>query len=94
MGTVLRGKSFLDNSKTFQSEELTWFCSRALKDLSSEINVQIDLDAEKGQPAREGRSNRHRVVIRKTNIVNLAAVKAYLDGKMSFDNSVLEGISK
>lgn len=54
----------------------------------------MDLDVEKGMAARPDHPNVHKVAIRKTNAVNLAAVEAYLEGKMSFDNSVLEAISK
>ena len=43
---------------------------------------------------REGRENVHRVVIRKTNNVNLAALKAYQAGQLSFDTSVLQAISE
>ena len=66
---------------------------RSLQDIG-DLNFSVDLDAEKGIPPREGRSNSHRVSIRKTTVVNLAAVQAYLDGKMTFDNSVLQAISK
>lgn len=58
------------------------------------MRVLVDLDVEKGMTARPDHPNVHKVVIRMTNAVNLAAVKAYLEGKMSFDNSVLEAISK
>lgn len=55
----------------------------------------VDLDQERGIPAREGRTpNTHRVAIRKTNAVNLAAISGYLEGKMQFGNAVLEAISK
>ena len=70
-------------------------CSfRALRDVNDEINMEIDLDAEKGQQSREGRTNRHRVMIRKTGAVNMAALKGYIEGQMVFDNSILEAISK
>lgn len=55
----------------------------------------VDLDQERGIAAREGRTpNTHRVAIRKTNAVNLAAITGYLEGKMQFGNAVLEAISK
>lgn len=55
----------------------------------------MDLDQERGIPAREGRTpNTHRVSIRKTNAVNLAAITGYLEGRMQFGNTVLEAISK
>ena len=54
----------------------------------------IDLDQEKGIVPRASstRSNSHKVQIRPATIVNLAAIQAYLAGKMSMDNSVLQAI--
>ena len=66
---------------------------RALQDVEG-FTITVDLDAEKGLPTREGRSNAFRVVVRKATAVNLFALQAYLDGKMTFDNSVLEAISE
>ena len=59
----------------------------------------VDLDAEKGQAPRVGRDgkaieNKHRVAIKFAKKVQLATTRAYLEGKMDFDNGVLEGISK
>lgn len=60
-----------------------------------DINLLVDLDQERNIIPKEGRTpNQHRVVIRKTSAVNLASVQAYLDGTISFDNTVLEGISE
>lgn len=60
-----------------------------------DIKLLIDLDKERGIPPRENRTpNQHRITIRKTNSVNLAAVTGYLDGSTSFNNTVLEAISK
>lgn len=60
-----------------------------------EIQMVIDLDRERGIPPRENRTpNQHKVTIRKTAVVNLAAVRGYLDGSTSFNNTVLEAISK
>ena len=60
----------------------------------------VDLDAERGltpRPRTDGgppKENKHRVVIRFAKKLQLATVRAYLEGKMDFDNGVLEGISK
>lgn len=60
-----------------------------------EIKLVVDLDAERGIPAREGRTpNIHHVVIRNSKPVDLSAIDHYLGGQMSFDNTVLEAISK
>ena len=54
----------------------------------------VDLDAEKGQTPKAGRDNKHRVAIKFAKKVQLATVRAYLEGQIGFDNGVLEGISK
>lgn len=60
-----------------------------------EIKLVVDLDAERGLTPREGRTpNVHHVVIRNSKPVNLSVIDHYLGGQMSFDNSVLEAISK
>ncbi|CAD6579499.1 MAG: hypothetical protein ASARMPRED_009159 [Alectoria sarmentosa] len=53
----------------------------------------VDLDAEKGQTPRGDRENKHRVAIKFAKKVQLATVRAYVEGKMDFDNGVLEGIN-
>ena len=53
---------------------------------------EVDLDAEKGR--KPGDKNKHRVQIKFAKKIRLETVRAYLDGKMDFDNGVLEGISK
>ena len=61
----------------------------------NELKFEVDLDKERNVPAKEGRlPNRHRVIIKKTNEVNLSVLKHYLDMGAVFDNSVLEAISK
>lgn len=59
-----------------------------------ELSFKVDLDNERGRTARASAPNIHHVTVRKTGAVNLAALEAYLKGTMSFDNSVLEAISK
>lgn len=66
-----------------------------MHDFKTDISLVVDLDRERGIELKEGRTpNQHRVVIRKTNAVNLEAVPAYLEGRSSFDNTVLEAISE
>lgn len=66
-----------------------------MTDFKKDISIVVDLDQERNIIPKPGRTlNQHRVLIRKTNAVNLAAVQAYLDGRMSFNNTVLEGISE
>lgn len=71
---------------------LTWY--RALDDKPKELRITVDLDEEQGRPASAPRDNTHRIVIRQTARVPLAAIDAYLSGKITFDNSVLEAISE
>ena len=59
-----------------------------------ENQFTVDLDAEKGQTSRKAGENEHRVVIKFAKKIQLETVRAYLDGKIDFDNGVLEGISK
>lgn len=59
-----------------------------------ENSFNVDLDAEKGQAPRTNKPNTHRVVIKYSKKIQLETVRAYLDGKMDFNNGVLEGISK
>lgn len=63
------------------------------------VDFKVDMDAVKGRqpppPDEQKRpDNNHIVKIRCTKKVRLEAVRAYLDGRASFDTSVLEGISK
>ena len=61
-----------------------------------DTQFEVDLDFEKGRKASEDKPNRnkHRVAIKFAKKIRLEVVRAYLDGKTDFDNSVLEGISK
>lgn len=75
----------------FDGNKLAW----ALADKGREFTVIVDLDAEQGREPRPGRDrdNKHRVTIRKTTQVPLGSIEAYLNGKITFDNSVLESIN-
>ncbi|KAI9759848.1 MAG: Histone chaperone asf1 [Chaenotheca gracillima] len=57
------------------------------------VTTTVDLDAEQGITPREGHENKHRVVIRKTNKIDMSAISNFLSGKMSFDSTVLEAIN-
>ena len=73
---------------------------RATSKVDDERTFIVDLDVEKGRtprPPREGqtsRDNKHRVAIKPAKKIQLATVRAYLEGATSFNNGVLEGISK
>lgn len=60
-----------------------------------ELVFEVDLNEERKILGKECRPpNRHRVIIRKTNKVNLSTLKFYLERGANFDNSVLEAIIK
>ncbi|KAL9121776.1 MAG: hypothetical protein Q9187_001664 [Circinaria calcarea] len=73
----------------FDGNKIAW----SAVDKPGEMKMMIDLDKDKNIPPREGRSNTHKISIRRTGYVNLVALQAYLNGTMAFDNSVLEAIS-
>ncbi|GAB7357459.1 hypothetical protein MBLNU459_g0002t1 [Dothideomycetes sp. NU459] len=60
----------------------------------AEKRVQVDLDAEQGLPARrDGRTNSHRVIIKKTGLVDFTSLTAYINGQADFNNKCLEAIT-
>lgn len=64
-------------------------------DFKQDINLLVDLDEERNIVVKPDRTpNQHRVTIRKTNTVNLAAIAGYLEGRTAFNNTVLEAISE
>lgn len=63
----------------------------------TEFNEEINLDVEEGRPARTGKDkdkNTFRLLVRHTRTVNLAVLNAWLTGQASFDDGVLEAMSK
>lgn len=56
------------------------------------LNVMVDLDAEQGRAGRT--SNVFRLVVRPTKTVNLAVLNAWLQGRTSMQESVLESLSQ
>ena len=91
-GTVLPGELLARPSTPVVDKSL--ILCRATADKQREFTVVVDLDEEQGRTARAGRENKHKVTIRQTTKVPLTAIDAYLKGKISFDNSVLEAISQ
>lgn len=66
-----------------------------MTEFKDEINIIVDLDRERNVEPKPGRTpNQHRAVIRHSSTVNLAALRAYVEGRMTFDKSVLECISE
>ena len=71
----------------------TYHVFRSMKEIPNR-QFTIDLDEEQGVVVRPGRLNSHKVQIRPSTKINLAAIQAYLNGKMTMDNSVLQAIGK
>ena len=69
--------------------------ARGPNEFQNELRIRVDLDKEAGITPREGRQNVHRVAINKAQnkTVNLGVIKAYLEGTMKFDSSVLQAIN-
>ncbi|KAH0563129.1 hypothetical protein GP486_002298 [Trichoglossum hirsutum] len=77
----------------FDGNKLAWSQQDLSMGPTKEIVIPVDLDQEEGLNPREGRDNGFRVVIRKTGVVDLSAIRGYLDGTLEFNNAVLQGIN-
>ncbi|CAK4022112.1 related to eukaryotic translation initiation factor 2C 3 [Lecanosticta acicola] len=74
----------------FDGNKLAW----SGKKIDREVRLVVDLDVEQGRTPKEGKpADQHRVVIRQTNKVAFQSLRAYLEGKKSFDNACLETIN-
>lgn len=69
---------------------------RSPSDFKQELRINVNLDEERGERPRPNHDNIHkvRIVKAKNEKINMATIQAYLDGKIDFDNSVLEAISR
>lgn len=54
-----------------------------------EMRIKIDMDMENNKMSRPGRDNSFELYIRRSTRVRLASLKAYLEGQMEWDESVL-----
>lgn len=73
----------------FDGNNLAW----SMEELS-EQRVNVDLDAEQGKkPRPDGKTNIHRVVIKRTSDIDFASLTAYLAGKADFNNKCLEAVT-
>lgn len=55
----------------------------------------IDLDKERGVVPRDDRPpNQHRVLIKKTSVINLDSIRAYLNEDQNYGPQVQEAISE
>ncbi|KAK8222085.1 Protein argonaute [Zalaria obscura] len=73
----------------FDGNKLAW----SLVD-HGELRITVDLDAERGRPTKPGgRENKHRVIIKRTNVVKFDQLDSFFSGKANFDNSCLEAVT-
>ena len=56
------------------------------------LEVKVDLGEAEGRPGRQ--SNQFTLRLKRTGKIRMEALKAYLNGDMAWDNSVLECMSK
>ncbi|KAK3109735.1 Protein argonaute, partial [Teratosphaeriaceae sp. CCFEE 6253] len=77
----------------YDGNKLAW----SMNKIDREVKLLVDLDSVEeggdGKPRKSGKENKHRIVIQQTNTVCFSVLNAYLDGKTTFDNSVLEAIN-
>ncbi|KAH9826384.1 putative argonaute family protein [Teratosphaeria destructans] len=77
----------------FDGNKLAWNM-KSFDDPRQEKRITIDMDKERGRAPKPDKEPTHvRVVIRQTNRVRLDVLEAYMKGKISFDNAVLESIN-
>lgn len=70
----------------FDGRKIAWSLNNI-----NEIRTQVDMDQERGRAPRPGRGpDVVYLVIKKTNVIRLDALRAYLTGQMGWDEHVLE----
>lgn len=65
---------------------------RSMNNYKEGLNVMVDLDAEQGRPVGKA-LNQFRLFVRPTKTVNLAVLQAWLQGRISMGEGVLEALS-
>ncbi|TKA80235.1 hypothetical protein B0A55_04157 [Friedmanniomyces simplex] len=77
----------------YDGNKLAW----SMKSVDRELRLVVDLDSTDegghGRPRKSGKENKHRIVIKQTNVVGFSVLNAYLEGRTDFDNTVLESIN-
>lgn len=88
--TVQNNLRGLDSHWLFDGNRIAW----CMKDGGvAENKMLVDLDELRGRTPKPGKEDKCRVVIKRTKVITMAALKGYLDGKMAWDNTVLESIN-
>ena len=62
-----------------------------MKDVGEELRFHVDLDAERGQQSRS--DNTFRVAIKRTAVLQLNQLQAYLNGQVPMDETVISAIT-
>lgn len=73
----------------FEGDRLAW----GLKPIEKDIRTSVDLDREHGRTPKPGKNNTFRVVIRQSTKIKFDVLKAWLEGRTSFDAKCLEAIN-
>ena len=72
----------------WDGNKLAW----SQRDLGEEIKLTVDLDAEQKRPAGR-KPNTFNLVIRRTKVLDLSVIQAYLDGRIQSGVPVLEAVN-
>lgn len=74
----------------FDGNKLGW----SGQNIERDISIDVDLDEAQGQPSRPGgRSNTFRILIRKTKVLDVSVLRAYLNGQIQMGTEILEAIN-
>ncbi|THC99021.1 hypothetical protein EYZ11_001495 [Aspergillus tanneri] len=74
----------------FDGQKLAW----SMNHYPNGLNVMVDLDAEQGRQPSGKTANVFRLVVRPTKTVNLSVLAAWLQGRTSMQETVLEALSE
>lgn len=78
--------SLSQHAWVFDGNKIAWSRNNV-----NEIRTQVDMDEERGRAPRPGKEpDVMYVVIKKTNVIRMDALRAYLSGQMGWDVHVLE----
>ncbi|KUI56371.1 Protein argonaute [Cytospora mali] len=69
----------------FDGHKLAWSRNNV-----PELRIKVDMDEAKGRAAKQDRNNTFVLIIRRSTVIRLASLKAYLEGKAEWDTHILE----
>ncbi|KAI5239632.1 Piwi-domain-containing protein [Aureobasidium subglaciale] len=82
-------KEQLGTGWIFDGNSLAW----SQQNRDGETRFNVNLDNEQGRTARPGRTDVHRVVIKKTATIDFTCLDAYLRGTADYDKKILQAIT-